>query len=113
MIGDSVDYVELETGSRYEGVTFSLQTLLAKVIAGIGAALTGFILAITGFVADQPQTDSALNGIFLLMTLIPAVSSLLSIIPFRWYRLNESAHAAIVAQLHEAPDGGSIPPGSD
>jgi Na+/melibiose symporter-like transporter len=102
MIGDSVDYVELETGSRHEGVAFSLQTLLAKVISGLGAAVTGLVLSVTGFVADQPQTDGALRGIFLLMTIIPAVSSLLSIIPFRWYRLDESAHAEIVARLSRA-----------
>jgi len=59
----------------------------------------GVVLTVTGFVVDQTLTDTALNGIFLVMTLVPAVSALLSIIPFRWYKLNEAEHARIVAKL--------------
>jgi len=102
MIGDSIDWVEVETAQRHEGVAFSLQTLSAKVSTGLGALVTGAVLTFTGFVANQGQTPEALHGIFLMLTIIPAVSSLLSILPFRWYPITEEAHAAVVRQLEEA-----------
>jgi len=105
MIGDSVDWVEVETHKRHEGVAFSLQTLSAKISTGIGALVAGAVLSWSGFVANQEQTPEALQGIFLMLTLIPAASSLLSILPLRWYPITEEGHAQVLTELNERRRG--------
>ena len=102
MIGDSVDVLEVRTARRHDGVAFSLQTLSAKVSTGLGALVTGSVLAATGFVANQEQTPEALSGIFVVLTLVPAASSLLSTLPLRAYPITPQVHAEAVARLEAA-----------
>jgi Na+/melibiose symporter-like transporter len=101
MIGDSVDYAEWKTGERAEGVIFSFQTFLAKITAGIGGLLSGIILSGVGYVAGVDQTPEALQGIFSMIVLAPAVGGILMIIPYFFYPMSDKKHALIVTEIRE------------
>ncbi len=73
MIADSADYGEWTTGRRATGLYFSAAVFAQKAGWGIGAAIAGWILAVSNFVANAEQTQSAITGIKLLVSVIPGI----------------------------------------
>lgn len=73
MIADSADYGEWKTGRRATGLYFSAAVFAQKAGWGIGAAMAGWILAISQFVPNAVQTDTAITGIKLLVSVIPGI----------------------------------------
>jgi len=73
MIADSADYGEWKTGRRSTGLYFSAAVFAQKAGWGIGAAVAGWILAVSQFVPNVEQTDSAITGIKLLVSVIPGI----------------------------------------
>ncbi len=96
MVADSVDYLEWKTGRRSEGVCFASQTFISKLTAGISTLITSFVLkavnfrepqevldTATGMMKDVPfeQTETVLNGMFFMVTIIPMISLFLCAVP--------------------------------
>jgi GPH family glycoside/pentoside/hexuronide:cation symporter len=73
MIADSADYSEWKTGRRATGLYFSAATFAQKAGWGIGAAIAGWLLTVFNYVPDAHQTQTALTGIKLLVSVIPGV----------------------------------------
>jgi len=73
MIADSADYGEWTTGRRATGLYFSAAVFAQKAGWGIGAAIAGWILSISNFMPNVEQTDTALTGIKLLVSVIPGI----------------------------------------
>ena len=86
MISDTIDRMEETTGVRSEALGFATFTFSNKASTGLAAWVTGLLLAAVGYVPNQPQSEGAINGIFMLVTLLPAVSALLSVAPLSFYR---------------------------
>ncbi len=100
MYTDTVDYVEYKTGLRAESLIFSIKTLSAKITSAFGAMLTGGVLTIIGYVANQPQTDFALKGIFAMITIFPATGSILTaLIIGLFYKLTDEEQEKIAEEL--------------
>jgi len=99
MLADTIEYAELHTGKRSEGLIFSSQTFMVKLASAFTLWVTGIVLTTTGFVANTVQTDTALMGIHSIMALFPFLACAISIIPMLYYPLTEKKHAEIVAQL--------------
>ncbi len=82
LIADSVEYGNYKSGTRATGITFSLQTFVAKVNGAVVSSVALAILALTGFVegegAVQPETVGP--GIWAEFTLIPAAGYLVAIL---------------------------------
>lgn len=73
IIPDVVEYDELSSGKRHEGVFYSLVTLFRKVSVSLAVPLTLVVLGWTGYVANaQTQSSSAILGIILLVGVVPA-----------------------------------------
>jgi len=73
MIADAADFGEWKTGRRATGLYFSAAVFAQKAGWGIGAAVAGWILAISQFVPNVEQTDTAITGIKLLVSVIPGI----------------------------------------
>jgi GPH family glycoside/pentoside/hexuronide:cation symporter len=73
MIADSADYSEWKTGRRATGLYFSAATFAQKAGWGIGAAIAGWILTVFHYIPDAIQTPRALQGIKLLVSVIPGI----------------------------------------
>ena len=73
MIADSADYGEWKTGRRSTGLYFSAAVFAQKAGWGIGAAIAGWILTLSHFVANSIQPASAITGIKLLVSVIPGI----------------------------------------
>jgi len=87
MIADVADYSEWKNNRRATAIIFSAMIFGLKVGLSVGGALSAWLLSVFGYIADAPiQTDSATNGIKLLISVIPAFifiggAALLSLYP--------------------------------
>lgn len=73
MLADTADYSEWKTGRRATGLVFSAATFAQKAGWGIGGALAGWLLAIFQFTANEVQSDTAITGIKLMISVIPGI----------------------------------------
>lgn len=73
MIADSADYGEWKSGRRSTGLYFSAAVFAQKAGWGIGAAIAGWILSISNFMPNVEQTETAITGIKLLVSVIPGI----------------------------------------
>ncbi len=101
MNADCADYGEWRSGRRSTGLIYSGGGFAGKLGLAVGAGLVGFILAQFGFIANQPQTETALLGIRLMFTLFPAVLSLLGAAAILFYRLDRALVGQIETELAE------------
>lgn len=78
---DIIDYLELKTGERYEGLVTSVSSIGSKVGTGLGSAILGWGLAAGGYNgALATQAQSALNAETFLLFLVPTIASLVCFI---------------------------------
>ncbi len=99
MVPDTVEYGEWKTGLRAEGLIYSAFIFTQKVGMAIGGALSGIILASTGYVANATQTPEALHGILFSVTIIPVIASVIGIMAMIFHKLDSTRYASIVAEI--------------
>lgn len=73
MVAESVDYMEQKTGIRTDGTAYATYGLSVKIGSALGGALGVLILGLYGYVANKSQTIDTLNGINIVVNLIPAI----------------------------------------
>ncbi len=73
LFADGIDYGEYKTNKRIEGMGSAITSFSQKISSGIGMATVGWILALTGYVANEAQTAAVNAGITALFAWIPAV----------------------------------------
>jgi GPH family glycoside/pentoside/hexuronide:cation symporter len=72
---------------------------LQKFTNALGIWVSGLALAWFGYVPNVPQSDTALLGIRLFFSLIPALALIISLpILFR-YPITQKSHAEVVKEL--------------
>lgn len=113
MIADSVDYLEWKTGEKADGLCFAGQTFLAKLQAAVSYYGALLVLSFVGYNAEAMQKFVAAGGIvreqypevmmalFVIITLLPALGSVLSVIPTWRYCLTEEEHGNILNELNK------------
>lgn len=89
LVADTADYAEWKFGARTTGIIFSATTCAQKAGMGIGAAIAGFLLDHYGYQANVELSESARQGILLMMSLIPAAGLLILAGVFSAYGLTE------------------------
>lgn len=86
-IAEAVDYGEVKTGQRVSGLAFGGISFFQKTGMGIAGAVVGWLLAYYDYVPDQPQTERALTGIALMLSIIPGTFHLLMGLLMYRYRI--------------------------
>lgn len=90
LAGDIVDYNDMKTGIRAEGVATAANTVGQKLGAGLGAALLGWMLAwgrYNGELAVQP--DSAITAMIVLAIVVPMIVSAIAFILLIFWDLDK------------------------
>jgi sugar (glycoside-pentoside-hexuronide) transporter len=88
MIADAVDDAERRTGIRNDGISFATLTFVSKIMSALAVLVFGLFVAAAGYQADAAVTPDIQNTVFAAITLVPAVSCLLSAVPFAFVRLH-------------------------
>ena len=99
MMADTIEYIQLRTGKRSEGTIFSTLTFMGKINMGLGNFIAGIVLTVSGYVPNAVQSPGSLTGILMIMTLLPGIGALLTIIPVFFFKLTEDKHREITERL--------------
>jgi len=102
MLPDVVEYDELETGERREGVYYGMWAFCAKLADALGIAISGWSLSLFGYVPDVAQSARALFGIRLFFGIVPVALILVGLPLLIWYPVTRASHAQVRAQLGAA-----------
>ena len=73
MYTDCAEYGEWVSGTNSAGLTVSASMFSLKTGSAVGSAVPAFILAAFGFVANEVQSDTAIQGIRLMFNIVPAL----------------------------------------
>lgn len=99
MIADSADYGEWKSGRRATGLYFSAAVFAQKAGWGIGAAIAGWILTISNFIPNVEQTETAITGIKLLVSVIPGILYMSCAIFMIFYKIDKQMTDLIKTEL--------------
>ncbi|NNE05712.1 MAG: MFS transporter [Xanthomonadales bacterium] len=99
MYADTADYGEWKSGRRTTGLVFSALQFAQKLGLAVGAGLSGFILSLFGFVANQAQSDMSINGIRLMFSVFPSALAIAGVIAIYFYPLRDSKVKEIEREL--------------
>jgi len=98
MTADVCDLDELETGERREGLLGAVYWWMVKLGFGIAALLSGFILWLVGFDAEN-VTESAITGMRLFYSLLPIAGVIGAIWIMKSYDITEAKAIEIGTEL--------------
>lgn len=105
MMADVADYSEWKNRRRATGIVFSAIVFALKAGLGFGGAITGYVLALYGYVPNAAQTGEALHGIVMTMSVFPAITFGLCVVCLFFYRINKQAEIQITTELAERRKG--------
>ena len=74
---DCAEYGHFRSGTRAQGMAFSVQTFTAKITGALSGAIGMFILGLIGFVegSGAAQTPETIQWFWRLWTIVPVISS--------------------------------------
>ena len=101
MYADTADYGEWKSGRRTTGLVFSALQFAQKLGLAVGAGLSGIILSLFGFVANDVQSETSIYGIRLMFSIFPALLATLSAAVIYFYPLSDEKVAVIEAELKQ------------
>lgn len=100
---DCAEYGKYKSGIEANGITFAIQTFMVKLTAAISGALGMFLLGLksTGWVSVEvenfqqltesgiTQTQHALDVLWFVYVMVPAIGCLIGIVIWKFYKLND------------------------
>ena len=108
IIPDVVEWDELQTGQRHEGVFYSLVTLFRKVASSLAIPAALAILGLTGYVANASnQSSTAMIGLLVMVGPVPAVLFLVGAGFARRLPITRSSFTAVRSQLAQRGESNS------
>lgn len=105
MQSEVVDQDELVTGERRASTYFAVWAFLRKAAHALALLGTGAALEAAGYDASEPS-EEVIAMLRFLLVVVPAAGYLVAIAALSRHRLDEAAHAQILAQL----DARAVPP---
>ena len=100
-VTDVIDYHELLTGLREDGTVYSIYSFARKIGQAIAGGIGGFAIGAVGYNAvSGVQSQSTLDGIHMLGTLVPAICFVIVLLVLVFlYPLNKKRTDEMVAEL--------------
>ena len=101
MIADVADHSEYVNYRRATGFVFAGVVFALKAGLGVGGAILGFLLSGFGYVSGSgvAQSESAVNGIVLSSSIIPAVCFFIGVIALFFYPISKEYNEKMQAEL--------------
>jgi GPH family glycoside/pentoside/hexuronide:cation symporter len=107
ILPDTIEWDELRSSNRQEASYYSVITLIQKLVSAGTIALTGTVLAATGYIeratpdAIIVQPPSAITAVRVLSGPLPAVFFVVGIVFVALYPISREKHARILRALEK------------
>lgn len=99
MMADVADYSEWKNRRRATAIVFSAIVFALKAGLGFGGAIGAWLLSAYGYVPNVDQTERALQGIKLTVSVFPAVTFAICVICLFFYRIDKKLEIEITDEL--------------
>jgi GPH family glycoside/pentoside/hexuronide:cation symporter len=109
MLADTIEFGEWASGIRVEALLFGIFGFFFKLGSGLGQALAAWgldifqyqypIKALDGTMEPQAQSDLTLEGISMILSLVPAALILASMIALAFYEISPEQHRRLLRSL--------------
>ncbi|MEZ4441999.1 MAG: MFS transporter [Polyangiaceae bacterium] len=103
MQADVIDYDELLSGERREGLFMGIWAVIRKLAAALGVGVALPLLALAGYLPNQPQTETTRLVLRVLYVGVPVVCNLGAMLIARRYPIDEARHREIRAAIDHEP----------
>jgi len=101
MFADVADYAEWKTGRRTTGVIYATIMFGLKAGLSLGGAMAGWLLSWYGYKANVAQTQEALLGIRMTVSVYPAIFFLIVVFCLFFYEIGKKLNIQIQDELAE------------
>jgi GPH family glycoside/pentoside/hexuronide:cation symporter len=107
MLPEVIDWDELHTGKRREGLFYGILMFLFQIVFALGLFLVGQWLSVSGFQEGIPgpvritQPQSALMAIRQAIFILPTISLVISLILTYFYPIDREVHQNTLFKLQE------------
>jgi GPH family glycoside/pentoside/hexuronide:cation symporter len=98
MVPDTVEFDAVKTGERKEGAYYGMWTFISKTGTALSMLLSGFILKLGGYAANQVQGPGARLAIRLIIGPIPALIFVAALVLMQFYPLDEKTYKKLMGQ---------------
>lgn len=100
MVTDAIDYQDLRTNVRSDGVAYAFYGLATKVGNAVGSSVGVVLMAAFGYVSGAEITASAQSGINMAANLVPGILFIVSAaIPFIFWKMTDAEADDIRKQI--------------
>ena len=99
MLPDTIEYGEWKTGIRTESSLYGFMTFAQKGAIAIAAVILGIILTNIGFEPNKDQTQETLSSLKALMSLIPLIGVLISLVLVYFYPIDKNLHKKLIEDI--------------
>ena len=101
MLPDTIEFDELQSGMRREGIFSGLWSSAQKTAYSVGPSIVGFTLSMAGFINASTQPESVEVGVRIVFCLFTAFMILISLLPFYKYDLTEERFEEIKLKIQQ------------
>lgn len=106
MLPDVVEYDELLSGQRREGLHYGMWGMVCKVTSALAMAISGWGLELFGYVEGADvQSGPAMLGIRILFSALPVLLLALCIPLLIKYPITKESHARLLKELEKRKEG--------
>ena len=102
MLPDTIEYGEVHTVVRSEYSLYGFMTFAQKGSIAFAIIILGIVLDFIGFQANEIQSESTIDNMKAIMTLIPCIGVALSLVIIYFYPIDAKMHKDLLRQLQEA-----------
>ena len=99
MFADVADYAEWKTGRRITGLVFATILFALKTGLSLGGAIAGWLLSGYGYVANAVQSEHALFGIRMTVSIYPAGFLVIVVVCLFSYKITRQLNLQIQDEL--------------
>ncbi len=107
MMADVADYTEWKTGRQCTALAFASIVFGMKLGLGIGSWLCGEWLGFSGYSSLPAQSPSAVDGMVVLVSILPAIALVFGFLALFIYPINERLEQQVREDLRERRDSGA------
>ncbi len=100
MIADTADYGAVKLGQRSTGLLFSAGTFSQKIGWSIGPAIALWILAFSGFQANETQSPGTVHTLRLMVSFIPGAVAALAGVVALFYKIDGAMERELEQQIN-------------
>jgi GPH family glycoside/pentoside/hexuronide:cation symporter len=101
-IAEAVDYGQVKSGQRVAGMAFGGISFCQKMGMSLAGGIAGWLLTYYRYVPDQVQSAFTLNGIALMLSIIPGLFHLIMGLLMFLYRITDKYYNEM---MHRQPSG--------